>query len=105
MRLLALGFLVILVMLLSSCLCPGRLSPEQTRTPTVASEERVPAPSPTPLSNLPPSNCLHMPLGGFYDVWCNEHVWPRLGCAIAPADAVTVTEAYLCDATHSPCWK
>jgi hypothetical protein len=101
MRLLALVFRVILVVLLGSCLWSGRLSPEHTQTPTVASEERVPAPSPTSLSNLPPSNCPHIPLGGFYDVWRNEQAWPRLGCAVAPAEAVTGTEAYLCDGTHS----
>jgi len=37
-----------------------------------------------------------MPLGGFYDVWRNEQVWPRLGCAVTSAEAVTGTEAYLC---------
>jgi hypothetical protein len=42
-----------------------------------------------------------MPLGGFYDVWRNEQVWPHLGCAVAPAEPVTGTEAYLCDGTHS----
>jgi len=42
-----------------------------------------------------------MPLGGFYDVWRNEQVWPRLGCAVAPAETITGTEAYLCYATHS----
>ena len=42
-----------------------------------------------------------MPLGGFYDVWHNEQVWPRLGCSVAPAEAVTGTETYLCDGTHT----
>jgi len=36
-----------------------------------------------------------MPLGGFNDVWRNEQVWPRLGCAVAPAEVVAGTEAYL----------
>jgi hypothetical protein len=37
-----------------------------------------------------------MPLGGFANVWQNEQVWPRLGCAVAAAEPVTGTEAYLC---------
>jgi hypothetical protein len=45
---------------------------------------------------LPPSHCIHWPQGGFEDVWRNEQVWPTLGCAVAPAEAVTGTEAYLC---------
>jgi len=63
----------------------------------------APTPSlyPTQSSLAPPSNCPHIPLGGFYDVWRNEQVWPRLGCAVAAAEAITGTEAYLCDATHS----
>jgi len=100
MRLLALGLVVILVVLSSSCLCSERPSPEHARTATVAGEERVPAPSPTPSPGLP-SDCPHVPLGGFYDVWRDEQVWPRLGCAVAPAEAVSGTEAYLCDGTHS----
>ena len=31
-----------------------------------------------------------------YDVWRNDQVWPRLGCAVAPAEAVAGSEAYLC---------
>jgi hypothetical protein len=42
-----------------------------------------------------------MPLGGFNDVWRNEQVYPRLGCAVAPAEAVAGTETYLCDGTHT----
>jgi hypothetical protein len=42
-----------------------------------------------------------MPLGGFFDVWHNEQVWPHLGCAVEPAEPVAGTEAYLCDGTHS----
>jgi hypothetical protein len=41
-----------------------------------------------------------MPLGGFNDVWRNEQVYPRLGCAVAPAEAVSGTETYLCDGMH-----
>ncbi len=45
-----------------------------------------------------------MPLGGFRDVWQNEQVWPRLGCALAPAEAVSGTEAYLCDCAGHTLW-
>ena len=44
----------------------------------------------------PPPNCPHLPLGGFAEVWRDERVWPRLGCALAPADPITGTEACLC---------
>ncbi len=56
-----------------------RASPEQGR-------ERA--------ASLPDLNCSHTPLGGFYDVWSNPQVWPHLGCAVAPAEPVTGTEAY-----------
>lgn len=42
-----------------------------------------------------------MPLGGFYEVWRNQPVWSRLQCAVAPAEAITGTEAYLCYVGHS----
>jgi hypothetical protein len=62
----------------------------------------APVTTPTPtLLDTPPSNCPHMPLGGFSDVWHNEQVYPRLGCAVAPAEAVTGTETYLCGGTHT----
>lgn len=48
-----------------------------------------------------PSDCLHVPEAGFYDVWRNEQVYPRLACAGAPAESATGTEAYLCDGTHT----
>lgn len=47
-----------------------------------------------------PRNCPHQPLGGFGAVWANEQVYPRLWCAVAPAEPVSGTEAYLCCA-HS----
>ena len=101
MKLLAIGLLVVLVVPLASCARSGLLPPEHPETPTVSIEGWTPSLSPTPLSALPSSDCPHMPLGGFYDVWRNEQVWPRLGCAVAPAEAVIGTEAYLCDGTHS----
>jgi len=53
------------------------------------------------LSDVTTMGCPHIPLGGFYDVWQNERVRPRLGCAVAPALAVSGTEAYLCGGDHS----
>jgi len=41
-----------------------------------------------------------MSLGGFNDVWRDEQVHPRLGCAVMPAEVATGTETYLCDGTH-----
>jgi hypothetical protein len=78
--------LTIAALLLGGCATRGTATPAATATP---------APS------VPPSACPHMPLGGFYDVWRNEQVYPRLGCAVAPAEAVSGTEAYLCDGTHT----
>jgi hypothetical protein len=48
-----------------------------------------------------PPDCPHIPLGGFYDVWRNEQVWPRLGCAVEAAIPINGTEAYLCCNVHS----
>ena len=59
------------------------------------------APTAPPTPSVPPSACPHVPLGGFYDVWRNEQVCPHLGCAVAPAEAVSGTETYLCDGTHT----
>ncbi len=66
--------------------------PEHRWTPTAPIETRPLVESPV----APPSSCPHVPLGGFDDVWRSDQVWPRLGCAIAPAEAVGGTEAYLC---------
>jgi hypothetical protein len=71
-----------------------------------ASEHRgtltAPSATPTPtLLDMPPSDCSHVPLGGFYDVWHNEQVWPRLGCAVEAAVPIEGTEAYLCCNVHS----
>ena len=101
MRLLVIGLTMVLVGSLVTCF-PSRMTPsESLPTTTVPTEIPTPSPHPTYPSLVPPSNCPHMPLGGFYDVWRNEQVWPGLGCAVAPAEAATGTEAYLCDATHS----
>ena len=101
MRLLVIGLMMVLVASFATCV-PSSL-PLSERPPTTIMPTEIPTPSlhPTQSSVGLPSNCLHMPLGGFYDVWCNEQVWPRLGCAVAPAEAITGTEAYLCYATHS----
>lgn len=47
-----------------------------------------------------PGHCPHYPLGGFYDVWRNEQVFPQIGCALQPAVVVRGTEAYL-DCMHA----
>jgi hypothetical protein len=69
---------------------------DRLQTPTSVSVTSTPSKSSTSLPDTPPADCLHTPLGGFNDVWRNEQVWPRLGCAVAPAEAITGTEAYLC---------
>ena len=79
------------------------LPPGTTATPVPTVPPETPTPS-LPLSQLPaapPSNCPHTPLGGFYDVWRNEQVWPRLGCAVEAAIPINGTEAYLCCNVHS----
>jgi hypothetical protein len=102
MKLLAIVLLVLLVVPLASCALPDFLSSKVPETPSVSMEDGTSSPSSTPSSALPSSeDCPHRPLGGFYDVWRDEQVWPRLGCAVAPAEAVAGTEAYLCDNTHS----
>ncbi len=34
-------------------------------------------------------------------MWRDEQVYPRLGCPVGPAEAVSGTETYLCDGTHT----
>jgi len=53
------------------------------------------------MTGWPTPDCPHIPLGGFYDVWRNEQVWPRLGCATEAAIPINGTEAYLCCNLHS----
>lgn len=101
MPLLVIGLMMVLVVSLATCIPFNSPLPERPWTSPVPTETPTPSPHPTQSSLAPPSNCPHMPLGGFYDVWRNEQVWPRLGCAVAPAEAVAGTEAYLCYATHS----
>lgn len=101
MRLLVIGLMMVLVASLTACLPSSLPLPEYPPTTTIPTQIPTPSLHPTQSSLVPPSNCPHTPLGGFYDVWRNEQVWPRLGCAVASAEAVSGTEAYLCDATHS----
>ncbi len=78
--------------------CVPSISPSSERPWTVT------APGATPtltLPDMPPSDCPHAPLGGFNDVWRDEQVYPRLGCAVTPAEIATGTETYLCDGTHT----
>ena len=88
--------ITVLVITLTGCVLSSSPPSERPWTPTAPSATRMPSLTPTTLPGTPPSDCPHMPLGGFNDVWRNEQVYPRLGCAVAPAEAVTGTEAYLC---------
>ncbi len=101
MRLRVIGLMTVLVA--SSVMCRPSGSPLSEHPPTPSTPTEIPTPSlyPTHSSVALPSNCPHMPLGGFHDVWRNEQVWPHLGCAVTPAKAVTGTEVYLCDGRHS----
>lgn len=95
MRLFIIGFVSMLAAL-SGCGPADRLPGERLQEPTPPAKTPMPLTSPTVPAGAPPSDCPHFPLGGFDDVWRNDQVWPRLGCAVAPAEAVTGTEAYLC---------
>jgi hypothetical protein len=95
MRMLIIGFVSMLATL-SGCGPADRLPGERLQEPTPPTKTHMPMTSPTAPAGAPPSDCPHFPLGGFDDVWRNDQVWPRLGCAVAPAEAITGTEAYLC---------
>lgn len=97
MRLLVMGLMTLLVVSLTTCTPSNPLLSEHPWRSPVPTEMPLLSPHPIQSYTTLPSDCLHVPLGGFYDVWRNEQVWPRLGCAVAPAEAVTGTEAYLCD--------
>jgi hypothetical protein len=92
--------IIVLVALLiaTSIGCVSSRSPASERPRTLTAPSATPTPT---LSDTPPSDCSHVPLGGFNDVWRNGQVYPRLGCAVAPAETVTGTETYLCDGTHT----
>jgi len=69
------------------------------RVKTIVSVQQAPT-APSPASELaqtivPPTNCPHYPLGGFNDVWRHPEVYPRLGCAVAPSEAISGTAANL----------
>jgi len=93
-----------LIIVLAAVLVAASIGCVPSRSPAPELRRTVIAPSATPTPMLPytpPSDCSHMPLGGFKDVWRDEQVYPRLGCAAAPVEAVTGTETYLCDGTHT----
>jgi len=89
--------MMVLVTTTAGCVSSGSPSPEplQTATATIATAKL------TPSSGAPPSNCPHTLLGGFNDVWRDRQVYPRLGCAVAPAEVATGTEVYLCNGIHT----
>jgi hypothetical protein len=89
--------MTVLVAATISCASLGSPSPEPLQT--TAAPTATPTLTPTP--DAPPSDCPHMPLGGFNDVWRDQQVYPRLGCAVAPAEIATGTEVYLCNGIHT----
>ena len=101
MRRLVIELITLLGVTLVGCVSAnGPVSAGPSWTPSIPTETLTPSLRATWSPVAPPSNCPHMPLGGFYDVWRNDQVWPRLGCAVAPAEAVAGSDAYLCCA-HS----
>jgi hypothetical protein len=93
--------LALLAAFLVSCRPSDLRSSGPTAILAGSSAEPTPVPSLVSPLTLPPSECPYEPEGGFMDVWRNEQVSPRLGCAVGPAERVTGTEVYLCDGTHS----
>ncbi len=101
MRLVVIGLVMVLVATLTGCVPSNSPPPEYPSMPTVPPGTPAPSLPPAQLLVLPSSNCPHIPLGGFYDVWRNEQVWPHLGCAVEAAIPINGTEAYLCCPLHS----
>ena len=95
MKSLAIGFVILLIGTLISCTSSGSAPSESPSMRVPFTEEPKPTASLTMLLTAPPLDCPHTPLGGFNDVWRNDQVWPRLGCAVTPAEAISGTEAYL----------
>jgi hypothetical protein len=95
MKSLAIGFVILLIGTLISCASSGSVPSEPPSMVVPFTEEPKSTASSTVLLTAPPPDCPHVPLAGFNDVWHNDQVWPRLGCAIAPAEAISGTEAYL----------
>lgn len=86
------AFLTAALAALASCTPTNSPSSGTLQTPVVYTQQQAPFAT---LPVAPPSDCPHMPLGGFDTVWRDPQVWPRLGCAVRPAEAVTGTEAFL----------
>jgi len=101
MRLLVIGPVMALAATLAGCVPSDWPPPEYPSMPTVPAGTPAPSLAPARLPVSPPSDCPHIPLGGFYDVWRNEQVWPHLGCAVEAAIPIQGTEAYLCCPLHS----
>ena len=84
---------LLLAHILIGCITSG---PTPAQPPAAQS---APTPQPTQIPSAvpsePPKDCPHMPHSGFSEVWRYYQIWPRLGCAVAPAEALSGTEAYL----------
>jgi hypothetical protein len=94
-RIRGVGLVSIRVLILAAALMGcGSFAPSSTAPPGETQAVDV-LPTSTP-PGPPPTDCPHMPLGGFNDVWRDAQVYPRLGCAIEPAEPISGTEAYLC---------
>lgn len=89
---------LVAVLVATSTGCAASGPPTSERPWTLTAPSAPPTPT---LPDTPPSDCSHVPPGGFNDVWRNEQVYPRFGGAVAPAEAVTGTETCLCDGTHT----
>ena len=91
----------VLVAVLTGCVPAGAPPSERARAPTASTGRGTEPPPPGTSPAGPPSDCPHVPLGGFGEVWHDGQVWPCLGCAVAAAEPISGTEAYLCSGTHA----
>ena len=60
---------------------------------TPAGSTVTPLGAPTPSLAASPADCAYYPEWGFADVWRDEGIRTRLGCAVAPADGIEGTWA------------
>ena len=99
-RIRAVGFVLVCMLVLAASMVGCQPAAPLPSAPSEETWSVDVLPTPTSTTAPPPIDCPHMPLGGFGDVWRDAQVYPRLGCAIEPAEPIGGTEAYLC-CTHS----